>query len=107
MITHHQVLERELQWLEDCLAKRVQLHEAGQDQKDIPLSPPIHDTQESRYVHFIHQHQLSAEERLVLILTLVPILKPRIFHHIVFDPKLYRVSGLVKTLTGPKRETVF
>lgn len=98
MISHHHVLERELRWLEDCLAQRVQLHQSGKDQEYLSLQPPpLQEAQDSNYVQFVLKHKLSAEERLVLILSLVPILKPRIFHDIVFNSKLYRVSGLVKT----------
>ena len=73
-----QVLTDELSWLSLVIQTRLELHfqqDTGYQSIDELLAPDINN-KEGTYAAFIHKHRLNFEERLVLILALVPHIKP-------------------------------
>ncbi len=74
------VLERELAWFTEVLQTRLALH-FGQPCAhagiDALLPPPLADDG-SEYAAFVQQHRMDANERLVLMLALVPHVRPQL-----------------------------
>lgn len=80
MKNHAQTLSQELNWLKSVLEKRIQLYfKSGETQAgifDIPLPDLSKDT--SAYAQLVQELELDASERLVLILSLAPHVKPEL-----------------------------
>jgi hypothetical protein len=73
-------IEQELQWFTDVLETRLKLY-FGQETNYISvyeIAPPIHADAESPYSRFLIERNLNAEDRLLLMLALVPTLKPQL-----------------------------
>lgn len=73
-------LERELKWFYDVINARLSLHFKlnGQNPDIFEITPPEIDPNGSRYESFIQHYQLSFAERFVLLLGLVPHIKPEL-----------------------------
>lgn len=79
-----QDLERELNWFAEVLDVRLKLYFGTETTtensvtsiREIPV-PNLEDSQ-SDYAQFIYQHQFSNEERLVLLLALIPHIRPQL-----------------------------
>lgn len=74
-------LEAELNWLADVVDKRLQRYFAGEGKQDFDfysLPPPDLTASTSSYARFLIANHLSAEERLLLILALVPYIRPQL-----------------------------
>jgi hypothetical protein len=83
-----QTLEQELHWFHQVLTTRVRSHFASEDQEiEDPLSipPPDPPGEACYYSRLIKHYQLTAAERLVLMLALAPDIKPE-FLDIFFTP---------------------
>ena len=80
-------LERELAWLATLLDHRLTHYFKSNNDNPSSSSEGVIDFSRlpppqlgnSHFGHFIDQHHLSAEERLVLILTLTPYIRPQLF----------------------------
>ncbi|UII24685.1 hypothetical protein LVD15_15325 [Fulvivirga maritima] len=73
-----QILNQELEWLREVIHVRLALHfeqETSYQSIDQLPVPYVLDA-EGSYADFVREHRLSVEERLVLILALIPHLKP-------------------------------
>lgn len=76
------VLEREFAWFERVLNQRISHYFAATEAKtDIPsidsLSTPDLSGDDSEYAHLLQQYQLGFDERLLLLLCLLPHLRPQ------------------------------
>ncbi|WP_299897945.1 ATP-binding protein [uncultured Aquimarina sp.] len=86
-----QVLQAELAWLSLVLQTRLELH----FQQETPyesveeLTPPDIMGKEGSYTNFIQEHKLNFAERLLLILALVPHLKPEVLDILLTKNKDY------------------
>ncbi|MDB5033878.1 MAG: ATPase [Chlorobi bacterium] len=71
-------LDLELDWFADLLDARLKSYfrAAGADPVPIPMTPP--ELGGSPYAEFIRLHGFSAEERLVLILAMIPHIRPQL-----------------------------
>ena len=71
---------KELSWLETVVVTRLKLYfRQESDYSDVfDVVPPSTEGEEGAYPKFIAQHALGFEERLCLMLSFVPILKPQI-----------------------------
>lgn len=73
-------LNEELEWFSEVLDTRLKLY-FGQEcvYDDITeVVPPLHEGSDSLYAHFISYYKLSPEERIVLLLALIPHVKPHL-----------------------------
>ncbi|WP_109438869.1 ATP-binding protein [Aquimarina sp. AU119] len=86
-----EVLVAELSWLSLVLQTRLELH----FQQETPytsieeLVPPNLSDKKGSYAHFIQQHKLKVAERLLLILALVPHIKPEVLDILLTKNKDY------------------
>ncbi|WP_298769916.1 ATP-binding protein [uncultured Shewanella sp.] len=74
-----QDLENEMAWCEHIIDTRLKLH-FKQDKDDLSvfeLPTPARLTALSHFAQFVMKHALQVEARLILILALVPVLKPK------------------------------
>lgn len=73
-------LERELTWFAAVLDTRLKLYfgkePAIQDVRELP--PPVLNGSESPYARFVHHYELPFAERLVVLLALIPLIRPQI-----------------------------
>ncbi|MCK8521024.1 ATP-binding protein [Aquimarina sp. D1M17] len=96
------VLQEELAWLSTVLQTRLELHfqqETLYDSID-ELVPPIVVGKEGSYANFINKHKLNFEERLLLILALVPHIKPEVLDILLtknkdYDRRFSEFGGLI------------
>jgi hypothetical protein len=76
-------IARELDWLSTVIVNRMKLHfkqpATYASTEEIP--PPSMDDASGVYVDFIKEYQLELPDRICLILSLVPLLKPQLFDH--------------------------
>jgi ATPase family associated with various cellular activities (AAA) len=73
-------IEQELKWFTEVLETRLKLY-FGQEtnyKSVYEIAPPIHSDTQSPYSQFVIERNLNAEDRLLLILALVPTLKPQL-----------------------------
>jgi len=71
-------LEQEMAWLEEVLHTRITMHFNQQGDKQITdVVPPAVNPDGSMYESFVVHYELTFAERLLLILGLVPYLKPQ------------------------------
>ncbi|MFO0434451.1 MAG: ATP-binding protein [Sphingobacteriaceae bacterium] len=73
-------LQHEISWLTEILDTRMKLYfDNDCKYKDISeVEPPSLPSDTSTYAQFIHQNKLNAEERIALLLSLIPHLKPQV-----------------------------
>ena len=74
------ILEQELKWFTDVLETRLKIY-FGQEtnyNSVYQIAPPIHNNMESPYSNFVMERNLNAEDRLLLMLALIPTLKPQL-----------------------------
>ncbi len=73
-------LERELTWFAAVLDTRLKLYfgkePAIQDVRELP--PPVLNGSESPYARFVRHYELPFAERLVVLLALIPLIRPQI-----------------------------
>ena len=74
------VLEAELSWLRQVVEARIKLQFGhGSDQRDVfDIAPPAVDADGSMYGRFLHHYRLSPPERLLLVLSLAPHVRPQL-----------------------------
>ncbi len=79
-----QDLERELNWFAEVLNVRLKLYFGTESTGENPVtsiwkipSPDLSKSQ-SYYAQFLRQHEFSSEERLVLLLALIPHIRPQL-----------------------------
>lgn len=74
------VLNSELDWFFTILDTRIKLHFGHEcDYKDIfEITPPGFNTNESMYGNLVNHYELTFEERVVFVLSLVPHIKPQL-----------------------------
>ncbi|MEY3323665.1 MAG: hypothetical protein RLZZ417_3248 [Bacteroidota bacterium] len=98
LIQNIQTIERELKWFESFLEARLShfFNSELEDPFKLHIAPDL-SNQESIYAHFVRHYQFKQEERLVLILCLIPHLKPELL-----DPFLIKdsVIGRYYTIFG-------
>ncbi len=100
---HAEVLAAELQWLQVTLDTRLSLHFGTSEPlypsiEEVPI--PDHTGKESSYTHFLATFQLTAAERLLVILALTPHLRPDLLdaffsQHPTFNKRFSEVGGRV------------
>ncbi len=73
-------LEAELDWFDRVLQTSIKLYfEQGSEYADIrELHPPDLATDNSDYAQLVRQHELGFDERIVLILAMIPHLRPQL-----------------------------
>ena len=70
----------ELDWFRQILKVRSKLNAREETETDdvYKIKPPVFNGNRSAYARFIHEHNLGFEERFLLILALVPHIKPEL-----------------------------
>ncbi|MBI3135487.1 MAG: ATP-binding protein [Bacteroidetes bacterium] len=74
-------LTDEFRWLEKVLETRLAVR-FGQNSEFSAIEeilPPVLNGHDSVYASFVHNHKLSFEERVILLLSIVPYIKPSLF----------------------------
>ena len=96
-----QSLEAEIEWLTKVLDTRFKLYFNNPcDYTDVTeLAPPSCADASSIYAEFVYRNNLSAEERIALILTLVPHVKPELLdvfftRNISYDKNFSEFGGM-------------
>ncbi|WP_108805111.1 ATP-binding protein [Aquimarina sp. Aq107] len=86
-----EVLQAELAWLSLVLRTRLELHFEQETLYESieELTPPDIKGKEGSYTNFIQEHKLNFAERLLLILALVPHLKPEVLDILLTKNKDY------------------
>lgn len=86
-----EVLAQELAWLSLIIQTRLELHfqQETSYQSIYELTPPEVADKEGSYASFIQQYKLNFEERLLLILALVPHIKPEVLDILLAKNKDY------------------
>lgn len=100
-------LENEISWLESCIQQRVQIEENNNVELLFEPAPQL-VVEDSAYAKFIEEHQLNTMERMVLILSLVPHIKPsvmRLLLHEGSSQKSSLISSSSKAQLLPTAET--
>lgn len=114
-------LEKEFEWFINILEARLKFHfhsngsEINSEDSTMNIAPPDISNDKSSYSDFIRYYSLSIEERLILIIALVPLLKPNLLDVFLINNKS---TGKIFTEFGgcsclsvngfvPTAETVF
>jgi ATPase family associated with various cellular activities (AAA) len=71
-------LERELDWFAKVLDARLKVYFGKAETAVLELPPPDLSSSPSEYAQLIRQHHLSSAERLVLVLALIPHIRPQL-----------------------------
>lgn len=94
------VLETELQWFNTIVQQRVKENQDSTTEKEIP-DPPDLDSEDSIYANFVNHYQMSTEERLVVLLALLPYIRPQCLDvFFTIDEKLNRGNTKFGGLQG-------
>lgn len=93
------LLEKEINWIENCIAVRMVSVDPSLPIKDVALPPaPKLPDENHLYIEFIRHHQLTDEERLILLLSLLPHIKPASFSCFLEEGDTKK-SGLITSST--------
>ncbi len=85
-----EALDKELQWFSDIVKQRIEKNQLSIDEQEMP-DPPELDPDNSIYANFIIHYQMSTEERLVVMLALLPYIRPQLLDAFFkIDEKLNR-----------------
>lgn len=73
-------LEREIDWFSQVLETVIKLYfEQGSEHDDVrEVAPPDLSQDESEYARLVKQHTMSFDERLILILAMIPHIRPQL-----------------------------
>ena len=95
-LTNSHNLTLELIWLKECLEKRIEEYAAHAAFDFHSLPPPLLEKENSPFAEFIYDHQLSPEDRLILILSIAPEQEPELLSILTTHPdkKLLLSAGL-------------
>ncbi|MCP3669624.1 MAG: ATP-binding protein [Gammaproteobacteria bacterium] len=84
------VLESELLWFNAIVQQRIKENQDSTTEKEIP-EPPDLDSEVSIFANFVKHYQMSTEERLVVLLALLPYIRPQCLDvFFTIDAKLNR-----------------
>lgn len=93
------LLEKEIDWIEKCITVRMASADSALPLQDVELPPaPKLPNEDHLYIEFIKHHQLSDEERLILLLSLLPHIKPSSFSYFLEEGDTKK-SGLITSST--------
>jgi len=93
-------LEKELLWFTDVIKQRMLQKDSSIDVPGLP-QPPELDASVSIYANFTHHYQMTAEERLVVLLALLPYIRPQLLDvFFSIDEKLNRGRTEVGGIQG-------
>ncbi|WP_299002139.1 ATP-binding protein [uncultured Shewanella sp.] len=74
------LIEQDLAWLEHCVEYRVEeFLNSERTYHGLPAAPDFHPDEADDYATFLVKHNLSEQERLILIMALAPEIKPQVF----------------------------
>ncbi len=75
-----QTLEHEIDWFNQVLQTRIELYfEQGSKYQDVrDLRPPELENDQSEYARLVKQYQMTFNERIVLILAMIPHIRPNV-----------------------------
>ena len=79
-------LKAECEWFEVCLEARITGYLEQKENTDFPLPPPVEysiksgepDRKSEGYLAIVQEYQLGLTERLVMMLAMMPTLKPHV-----------------------------
>ena len=95
-------LTLELIWLKECLEKRIEEYTSNTPFDFSSLLPPTLAKEGSPFAEFIYEQNLSPEDRLILILSIVPEQEPELLCMITSNPdKRLMISAGLISLDNP------
>lgn len=74
-----QPILRDLDWLESILSSRMTTYFEDEGSEFILPAPPILEDDDSPYPQFINKYSLTVQERIVFLMSIVPLLSPQTF----------------------------
>ena len=76
-----QDLELELKWFSDVLDTRIQLYFNNEAEfaSILDITPPDFSNSESNYAKLVRHYPMSFSERIVLVMALIPHVRPNLF----------------------------
>ncbi|MFA5330560.1 MAG: ATP-binding protein [Prolixibacteraceae bacterium] len=88
-----QTIERELDWFQKLILLRgkITFEQSLPESEILNLPAPSVENQQSPYAGLIKNHEMSSEERLVLILALIPHVKPSLLDLLNMKNELYDI----------------
>lgn len=79
-------LEKELQWLQECILLRIEETEQPTFSSALP-TPPNAQFGKDHYSEFLVANSLSQKDRLLLVTALAPMVSPELFNLSLIDPQ--------------------
>lgn len=71
-------LEGELEWFTEVLETRIKSYFGAENRSVFDIPPPDLSDSDSYYAQFVHHYSLSIAERLLILLVLIPHLRPQL-----------------------------
>lgn len=102
--THHiATIENELRWFAEVLESRFQSYFEQKERPDI--LPPSFEFEDARYAKFVKDHDLTLDERLLLMLALAPHIQPHLLDifftkNVTFDRGFTEFGGYLGKFHG-------
>ncbi|AOW20716.1 ATP-binding protein [Urechidicola croceus] len=84
-------IQEELKWFQNVVDTRFKNYFEGQKIDILDVQPPSVEHQTSDYANCINEHKMNIEERAVLILSLIPHVKPSFLDFFFTKNKMYDV----------------
>ena len=94
-------LNLELEWISKLLETRMALYfeKESRYKNIIEVSPPEFSENSSLYASFLHHYSVTFEERVALVLALIPHIKPQLLD-LFFDSHDYYSTGCSASCTN-------
>jgi len=80
-------IEEEVNWFSDILDARLQQYFADQEYDISSIPPPLFRETGSYYQDFIEKHSMTVEERVILVMAIIPHLNPQLFDRFFIQNK--------------------
>ncbi|KZS39766.1 AAA family ATPase [Aquimarina aggregata] len=86
-------IAKELDWFQELILLRgkITFEQSSEEEEILRIKPPLLENTESPYANLIKKHTMGSEERLVLILALIPHIKPALLDLLHTKNRLYDI----------------
>ena len=93
MATNLKIIEQELQWFQNLILLRgkISFEQSSPEDEIQKLELPSIINQDTPYANLINKYQMGMEERLILILALIPHVKPSLLDLLHMKNTLYDI----------------
>lgn len=84
--------ERELDWLNRVLERTIRIYFEQDGDNSTEVIPPNLDSDSSVYANLIHEYSMGFNERLILILSLIPYIRPQLLDLLFIQNKNFDIG---------------